>query len=80
MSTQETGRIKDMESKKKRRGPEFLLFPEFKVSRSFEPARLDLRAVVVQSHKMGVKITGGVGGVISAKLAAAAAAAQVPPL
>jgi hypothetical protein len=60
------------------------MFPEFKVSCSFEPARLDLRAVVVQSHKMRVKITGGggVGGGISAKLAAAAAAAaaQVPPL
>jgi len=78
MSIQETERIKDTESKKERQGPEFLLFPEFKVSCSFEPARLDLRAVVVQSQKMRVKITGGEGGVISAKLAAAAAA--VPPL
>jgi hypothetical protein len=45
MSIQETERIKDTESKKERQGPEFLLFPEFKVSCSFEPARLDLRAV-----------------------------------
>ena len=48
------------------------------MSCSFEAARLDLRAIVAQSQKMGVKITGGERGVISAKLAAAAAA--VPPL
>jgi len=77
MSIQASERIKDTKSKKERQGPEFLLFPEFKVSCSFEPARLDLRAVVVQSHKMTVKITGREGGVISAKLAAAA---EVPPL
>jgi len=63
--------------KKGRQGREFLLFPEFKVSCSFEPARLDLSAVVVPSQKMRVKITGGEGGVISAKLVVAA---PVPPL
>lgn len=47
------------------------------MSCSFEPTRLDLRAVVGQSQKMRVKITGGEGGMISAKLAAATA---VPPL
>jgi hypothetical protein len=77
MSIQETERIKATESKKERHEPEFLLFPEFKVSCSFEPARLDLKAVVVQSQKMRVKITGGERGVLSAKLTAAAA---VPPL
>ena len=44
---------------KKRLGPEFLLCPEFKASRSFEIARLDLWAAAAQSQKMRVEITGG---------------------
>jgi len=78
MSKQWTERIKDTESKKERdKGQSFCCSQSSKCLAVFEPARVDLRAVVGQSQKMRVKITGEVGGVISAKLAATTA---VPPL